>query len=935
MTLLISNLKFVFILTDIVASSKDIFFQTLTKLGLANRHPGAISIRDIVAVDASEWKKKENGTVCSTDIPWLVLKRLISSNSESRDISVTNEQDLNNGNVYEDTLSFLSDMPDDKQEDISPLDVFLTIFQCCDPFLKQVVVQKLYLCKIAVPFLYKYWEETNEQQMSVLSVWPLRSLAIENKQRNYGNNEVQCQEIDILELQTKMIAFGRLGRPRYSKSKLMNSILSDHGCKTFFNFDSLSGMTKRKLSNGHVEMFWLPLIGDKRDIFQEAMTFLNLRGDLEHDFDAEIQHFISTFVDTLTIVVDIETILKRSRNVIDILLKCSSVILIIANPITQETKMAIHEFKYNVLKLKPNITLRVLSTYKGKVEQNAVDMVAFISVHITDQLKSNCTKSYHERLQQAKVKIIIDEDDKNCQIGKHESNKMIKQMNREGLSNTWKQTLTPVHSKFSKELGKLIKKREREKSIQGGNAIDTNIKNIREAQIKAITKSVKLFTYMLQKYENKFNVMKYFLCWLHLSIEKEKRQSLPPLIDERRLAWRKLKLLKSQERQVQSDIVEQENSISELEERINEASFLIEHFFREIGHINEAILELGKDSVAYELPPLGQISKIIGFLVADGHQLELIDGESFYMPYRWLKAVVNEVDKFIGAGKVLALSVLGLQSSGKSTLLNTMFGCQFSTRTGRCTRGIHAQLIPVDISKCDDKLSDYNFILVVDTEGLRSPELSHYQHEHDNELATVITGIGDVTLINIMGENTSEIRDILQVIVHAFLRLKMTNKDLDIKKSCSFLHQNVTDTSASDKMMSGLRKLIQTLDEMTKESAESENIKNITTFNQVIEFDINSQVWYLKNLWQGNPPMARVNTEYSEKVIDIRSSILKKALAMKDKSYKSLDDITEHAHNLWKGVLNEDFVFSFRNSIEIKAYKAMEHVVQVSTIWRS
>jgi hypothetical protein len=303
------------------------------------------------------------------------------------------------------------------------------------------------------------------------------------------------------------------------------------------------------------------------------------------------------------------------------------------------------------------------------------------------------------------------------------------------------------------------------------------------------------------------------------------------------------------------------------------------------------------------------------------------------MPFKWIKAVVNAVDQYIGEGKVLALSVLGLQSSGKSTFLNTMFGCHFSTRTGRCTRGIHAQLIPVVTNKFKDKLSDFNFILVVDTEGLRSPEISHFQHEHDNELATVITGIADITLINIMGENISEIRDILQMIVRAFLRLNMTNKDLDIKKSCSFIHQNVTDISAPENMMSGLHKLIQTLDEVTKETAKNECRKDITTFNQVIQFDIHSQVWYLKNLWQGNPPMARVNTEYSEGVVDIKSSILKKALTMNDKSYKSLSDITEHAHNLWKGVLNKDFVFSFRNTIEIKAYMAMEIVVQ-DQLWR-
>ncbi|XP_060577569.1 uncharacterized protein LOC132734741 [Ruditapes philippinarum] len=186
---------------DTFGSNKEIFWQMLETLGLIHRYPGTISIRDIVVVDDIEWNEKENGSICFTDIPWLVLKRLISSQSDVRDVSVTIEHDFNNGIYLENTLSSSSTIPDDKQ-DISPLDVFYIIFQCCDPFLKQVLVQKLYLCKLAVPFLYKYWE-TKEKQVSVLSVWPLRSLAIENKQTNDRDSEGQCKEIDILELPKK------------------------------------------------------------------------------------------------------------------------------------------------------------------------------------------------------------------------------------------------------------------------------------------------------------------------------------------------------------------------------------------------------------------------------------------------------------------------------------------------------------------------------------------------------------------------------------------------------------------------------------------------------------------------------------------------------------------------------------------------------------
>ena len=39
--------------------------------------------------------------------------------------------------------------------------------------------------------------------------------------------------------------------------------------------------------------------------------------------------------------------------------------------------------------------------------------------------------------------------------------------------------------------------------------------------------------------------------------------------------------------------------------------------------------------------------------------------------------------------KALVITILGPQSSGKSTLLNFLFGCDFATSIGRCTRGVY------------------------------------------------------------------------------------------------------------------------------------------------------------------------------------------------------------------------------------------------------
>ena len=122
-------------------------------------------------------------------------------------------------------------------------------------------------------------------------------------------------------------------------------------------------------------------------------------------------------------------------------------------------------------------------------------------------------------------------------------------------------------------------------------------------------------------------------------------------------------------------------------------------------------------------------------------------------------------------------SVLGVQSSGKSTPLNTMFGLNFAVSAGRCTKGVYAQLIPVESSLSEEL--EYDYILVLDTEGLRAPELGKSKLNHDNELATLVIGMGDITILNIKGENTAEIEDILQISVHAFLRMRLVNKSLN------------------------------------------------------------------------------------------------------------------------------------------------------------
>ena len=310
-----------------------------------------------------------------------------------------------------------------------------------------------------------------------------------------------------------------------------------------------------------------------------------------------------------------------------------------------------------------------------------------------------------------------------------------------------------------------------------------------------------------------------------------------------------------------------QNQIEAISIEIHDCTLGIEHLLREVGQIYEALEETSssRDSLFLCLP------QIAADLMIAGVPIELMDGDASYVPLMWVAAIFDKITEKVGDKRLFVLSVLGLQSSGKSTLLNALFGLQFTVSAGRCTKGAYMQLLKVEETFTEEL--GFNYVLIVDTEGLRAPELNNKSQKWDNELATFVIGLGNLTLINIFGENPSEIQDILQISVQAFLRMKQVK----ISPSCLFVHLNVGEVTAKDQTMEGRRRLEQKLDEMTALAAELEECSNITRFSDVIKFDANQQVYYFAHLWDGNPPMAPPNPRYSYNVQELRNEILSTA----------------------------------------------------------
>ncbi|KAL6460924.1 hypothetical protein MHYP_G00308900 [Metynnis hypsauchen] len=342
------------------------------------------------------------------------------------------------------------------------------------------------------------------------------------------------------------------------------------------------------------------------------------------------------------------------------------------------------------------------------------------------------------------------------------------------------------------------------------------------------------------------------------------------------------------------------------------ATFGLEHMLREMSQIYEASVQKMQQT---EDGDLSYVPRLAAHLMISGHPMELMDGDAAHVPLVWVSAVLDEVVNKLKNQRIFVLSILGIQSSGKSTMLNAMFGLQFAVSAGRCTRGAFMQLVKVSEEKKKELKFDY--ILVVDTEGLRALELAGKKStHHDNELATFVVGLGNMTLINIFGENPSEMQDILQIVVQAFMRMKKVK----LNPSCMFVHQNVTDIAAGDKIMEGRRRLQDKMDEMTKLAAKDE-VYDAESFSDVIAFDVQNDVKYFSQLWEGSPPMAPPNPSYSENIQELKQAILSRA--SKTHGMK-LSQFQMRVKDLWNALLNENFVFSFRNTVEISAYRKLE-----------
>ena len=183
-----------------------------------------------------------------------------------------------------------------------------------------------------------------------------------------------------------------------------------------------------------------------------------------------------------------------------------------------------------------------------------------------------------------------------------------------------------------------------------------------------------------------------------------------------------------------------------LDKEILDHSFNLEHLFQEVGLIYETALQTQAYRNKYSYLP-----KLVAGLVTDGYPLELMDGEASHVLLKWVVAILIEVVKLLNNPKVFVSSVLGMRRTGKSTMLNTVFGLLFHVSAERNTHGAFVQLLKLDDNLKSQTKCDY--VLLIDTKGFHTPELDLLNIQKcESELATFVMGLADTTVINIYGK---------------------------------------------------------------------------------------------------------------------------------------------------------------------------------------
>uniref|UniRef100_A0A8C5Q071 VLIG-type G domain-containing protein n=1 Tax=Leptobrachium leishanense TaxID=445787 RepID=A0A8C5Q071_9ANUR len=819
--------------------------KMMSELKLERYKTSKLQLKDILEIDAKNVEDVNLQTV--KDLPWNFLQKLMALNVTARNTKlIAGSHDQAGSNDDEDPFSSFLSIPGTDKSGIHPLDVVCALLHCSDHFLQQEIVSKMSMCQFAVPLLLPAGDGTN----CTLMLWAMRDIV--KRWTPHSQDSKDFKEDNVVNVSMPTFSFVRLGKTKSSKSKILNQVLSPaHISHEFFVHRDMEGAdVPRKVSDGLVEISWYFPRHDN-DTFPGPVAVTNLRGDLSSNLKQlwYLSHVSSA------VFMFVEKITEAEYNILaDLGGTDTSFYFIISKSEKNETNTVTAKY---LTQLFPVLKMDKTHVLVQSSESNDTELVRMIQGIFGrfSAISKKMISLLNMAIQAAKFEILVDEDLVECQNAKKRALKIT-----EGIKDvmTWKKETMRLQGDTWKEISKIEKEMCRRK-YQGEKESVSYKSELKEKRLNLRRKqnghemTDKMVTFCSAISTSSLEEKCYFMKWMKCYLDSISRKNLAELQEQYKKIIKKAALN------------------GEKEVKPSDIALGIEHFLRELGQFYEAECAMVKEGeIKKEQKKYSKLPGIAADLLLDGFPLELIDGDSPNIPMQWITDILTELDtKTGGRCRMRVITVLGVQSTGKSTLLNTMFGLQFPVASGQCTRGAFMTLI--NVRENYRKELGCDFILVIDTEGLKSSALMAQDNnqEHDNELSTLVIGLSDITIINMAMENTADMKDILQIVVHAFLRMSKAGK----KPNCQFAHQNVSDVSAPNNMLIERMQLMEELNKMAQKSAKMEGNRRVTAFSDIIDYSHEEHSWYIPSLWHGIPPMASINSGYSKNVCKFKQHL--------------------------------------------------------------
>ena len=815
-----------------------------------------------------------------------------------------------------------------------PMDLMHFLVKNLDIPSRGKLYQKLAICKLALPVLFPNKSDKGHIYMDmslrqVKTAWVSEGHIVEG--------DVTKAPIPLI----SMIRCGHQSSESFSKSKLANDLFkfkydTDFGSCGFFTKESLASNGLREASEGTVEGIWFEGKSNL-DKFPASFGLLNLRGDaLQHIQTAttlaSLSDIVFMFCDEDIFKDDLyETMLRETAEKLKLKddgeKKISKLVLIC-------TKNAQRKVDQNRALFQD-----ICKILKGKIiDANYQKFLASINDAIRDSLRgasiySTTPLSARLRRENKESRAV------NIESAKQINDSFIKLMVKIKSENE-DQRLILRESHFplqstTRYYAQTQRKEHRSRNIDKKRELGNELIAIRRGRYEKIQKGLpKLMSSFLKELFNLRTVDQklMFIYDIQYSLDEWRCKNLSSIQMQYSESLKKLALLKEEEIENKKKNINNEEMTNKQKEPIQaetkwctnlsklllDISVGIDNIFREIGEICETTKINDDNSLIKELDECNKkLPEFAAALLMYGAAIELMDGDGLSVATGWLEEVMKALEKRFKYTfdlkkdpKIFVLTILGTQSTGKSTLLNAMFGIHFPVSAGRCTTGAFMQFKPIFLDNFP-----YDALLIIDTEGLDAPEYRQ-DKTHDNEIATLVLGISDLAIINVRGEVPTNIENFLEVSICALMRISM----VDFHPSVVFVHQNC-DPTAKQKNLKGRSIFMAEMDKAV--SIQAELIQEQDRFfclQDIVDISLENDFVYFPQFLEGSPPMSPLNVDYSKSCSNLTRYIFSKMKKHFERynNAQTLQEFAEKIKFVWNGVLEENFVLSLINTAEIQ-----------------